>query len=816
MTSSLELRITSSSEKNSMNRVHMKVAIVGPSPVPYAYGGAEGFMWKLTESINDIGPHQAELIKLPSKESSFRDLVRSYQNFYNLDLSHFDMVISTKYPSWMVRHDNHHVYMIHHLRGLFDTYHLFDLPRRVPENLRVGLVDEILGVIESKDRSDGAMEKVFEKLMELEEVSGHYDKNTFNFPGPFIREIVHYFDSSALFPDKIKGYFSISDNVKLRTGYFPDGVAVKTLRPPSKMDGFYSSGHDYLFTASRLDQPKRIDLLVESMRYVPYDVKFKIAGTGPEEKRLRDLIADDKRVELLGFVDDKKLLDLYSDALAVLYIPYDEDYGLITVEAMVSRKPVITAIDSGGPLEFVRDSKTGFVVEPKPEKIAEKINILVERPELAKEMGYNARKEVEEVTWDGVVAGLFGEAKGKKGPKKRIAVLSTYSCYPPQGGGQYRLFNIYSRLARRFDVTICSIVETNKVCQDLKLENGLQQICVTQSIDHAESQWDVERDLDVNLYDVCMIDFIEESTEYLDKAKELIRASDIVVFSHPYLYSLSKYVNEDKLVIYEAHNAEYLLKKDYIKNNVWKDKVKDIEEKVCCGADMIWVTSKEDSDNLVGLYDADPKKIVVVPNGVDTSEITYTTREDRMRQKIEFGLSGWPTVLFVGSWHPPNLEALRFIVTELAKKNKDIIFMVVGSVKDYYLTKYGDLPKNVLAFGVLTEDEKYEIYKLADVAINPMFSGSGTNIKMLDYMSAGIPIISTPVGSRGLSAQNEKHVLITGSDVFIDKLIYLLNNDKLQNLLGRNARDLVEEKYSWDKIVKNLEEELISRYTVIS
>ena len=70
-----------------------------------------------------------------------------------------------------------------------------------------------------------------------------------------------------------------------------------------------------------------------------------------------------------------------------------------------------------------------------------------------------------------------------------------------------------------------------------------------------------------------MIDFIEESTEYLNKAKELIRTSDIVVFSHPYLYRLSKYVSEDKLVIYEAHNAEYLLKTDYIKNNVWKVKL---------------------------------------------------------------------------------------------------------------------------------------------------------------------------------------------------------------------------------------------------
>lgn len=69
----------------------MKIAVVGPSPVPYVYGGAEGLTWKLTEAINRLTSHQAELIKLPSRENYFWDLVDSHHQIYNLDLSHFDL-----------------------------------------------------------------------------------------------------------------------------------------------------------------------------------------------------------------------------------------------------------------------------------------------------------------------------------------------------------------------------------------------------------------------------------------------------------------------------------------------------------------------------------------------------------------------------------------------------------------------------------------------------------------------------------------------------------------------------------------------------
>src|SRR5438094_925943 len=73
------------------------------------------------------------------------------------------------------------------------------------------------------------------------------------------------------------------------------------------------------------------------------------------------------RVRFTGGIDDQQLVDLYAGAFAVAFPPYDEDYGYVTLEAFLARKPVITTSDAGGPLEFVDDGVTGLVTEPAPE-----------------------------------------------------------------------------------------------------------------------------------------------------------------------------------------------------------------------------------------------------------------------------------------------------------------------------------------------------------------------------------------------------------------------------------------------------------------
>lgn len=785
----------------------MRIAIVAPSPVPFTLGGAELLFLGMQNSINKNTSHQCELVKIPIKENSFWDLIDSYYKFYQLDLSYFDMVISTKYPSWMLKHNNHTVYMVHHLRGLFDTYHFCNEAYAVESKLRKGLVEEILDLIHNGNKTEQNVDKVFERLFELKKEQKNYNKETFKFPGPFIREIIHFFDEYALSPVRINRYLTMSNNVKKRADYFPLNVQVDVNYPPSKIEIFECNEYSYLLTASRLDGPKRINLLVQAMKYVPHNVKLKIVGTGPDEDKLKKMAENDHRIEFLGFVSENELIKLYSNSLAVLFVPFDEDYGLITIEGMMSKKPIITAKDSGGPLEFVKDSETGYIVEPEPQKIAEKINNLIENPETARKMGLAAYQNVKGITWKNFASHLIGQKKSSTSDKKKILVLSTYSCYPPRGGGQHRIYNIYSLLAKEFDVTICSIIETNKQYQNLVLDNGLRQICIPQSIDHARYQWEAEKKIGVNLYDVAMIDFVDHSKEYVEKVKELAVDSDIVIFSHPYLYKLRRFISEAKIIIYDAIDVEYSQKTNYIKNEEFSEKIKNIELEACQKSNIVFTTSEEDKNQLVKLYNINPQKVFVASNGVDTSKINLISQEEKTILKEITGIKG-PSILFVGSWHPPNLKALKFIVDNLTKKLKDCRFLVVGSIKDYYLNEYGKLPQNVLAFGVVDEDEKYEIYKIADIAINPMFSGSGTNLKMLDYMSAGIPVISTAMGSRGLDVENNKHAIICNADEMPEKIVELLDDADLKNKLRINARTLVEDKYSWKMIAQSIIEKL--------
>ena len=110
----------------------MKIAIIAPSPVPFTIGGAEKLWWGMQNFINTTTNHHCELIKISVKEDTFWNLIDSYYKFFNLDVSHFDLVITTKYPAWMVTHKNHIVYLQHHLRGLFDTYHFCGKPEDIP------------------------------------------------------------------------------------------------------------------------------------------------------------------------------------------------------------------------------------------------------------------------------------------------------------------------------------------------------------------------------------------------------------------------------------------------------------------------------------------------------------------------------------------------------------------------------------------------------------------------------------------------------------------------------------------------------------
>jgi glycosyltransferase involved in cell wall biosynthesis len=385
----------------------MDIAIVAPCPVPYQRGGAENLWRGLQDHLNEATPHQAEIIKLPSREFSFFELVDSYRRFSELDLSGFDLVVSSKYPAWMVRHPNHVVYMLHRLRGLYDAYESFGLSREVTDPPNP--VRELLALLDDgTGRPDSELELYarVEALRPLAEAR----PELFAFPGPLIRRVVHFLDAIGLAPERVRRYGAIARTVAERHGTFPEGVPVFVAHPPSELATLPPRRGSYLFTASRLDGPKRIELLIRAMAHASPRVRLRIAGTGPEAGRLREAAGGDPRVELLGRVPSAELARLYAGARAVAFVPLQEDFGLIALEGMRAGKPVLTCIDSGGATELVVHGENGLVVAPEPEALGQAMTELHRDGRAARRMGRAGRRRAAQVTWTHVVDHLLASA----------------------------------------------------------------------------------------------------------------------------------------------------------------------------------------------------------------------------------------------------------------------------------------------------------------------------------------------------------------------------------------------------------------------
>jgi glycosyltransferase involved in cell wall biosynthesis len=158
---------------------------------------------------------------------------------------------------------------------------------------------------------------------------------------------------------------------------------------------------------------KRPDLAVRAMQYVDRPIRLVMVGEGTQRRRIQEEASSldiGDRIEFVGSLDEQALLELYKGALAVVYTPFDEDYGYVTLEAFLAHKPVVTSTDSGGPLEFVTDGLNGMVSEPSPEGIASAINHLAADRAKAARLGDAGFERGRQVTWDGVIEKLVGVA----------------------------------------------------------------------------------------------------------------------------------------------------------------------------------------------------------------------------------------------------------------------------------------------------------------------------------------------------------------------------------------------------------------------
>jgi len=126
-------------------------------------------------------------------------------------------------------------------------------------------------------------------------------------------------------------------------------------------------------------------------------------------KLLAEKLGVQSRIEWMGNLTETQKYKAYAESVAVVFPPVDEDYGYITLEAMLSSKPVITCTDSGGALEFVQHEKTGLITEPTAEALAEALDKLWREPKLAAEYGRQGRTHYDQLdlSWSHIVNRLL-------------------------------------------------------------------------------------------------------------------------------------------------------------------------------------------------------------------------------------------------------------------------------------------------------------------------------------------------------------------------------------------------------------------------
>jgi glycosyltransferase involved in cell wall biosynthesis len=342
----------------------VRTVLVCEAQVPFVHGGAEVHVRQLVRELRDRG-FEAELVSLPFKWYPKEEILPHAAAWRLLDLSEsngrpVDLLIASKFPTYFARHPNKVAWLIHQYRAAY----------------------ELCGT----EYSD----------------FGHNELDV------GLRDTLMRLDTEML--GECRAVFSNARNTAARLLKF-NGLRAEALYHPPQLAPRLVAGPycDYVLSVGRIESVKRVDLIIKAMAAVNPRIRLIVAGDGTQREHAERTAVQagvGDRVTFLGTVGDDDLIGLYAGALAVVYPPFDEDFGYVTLEAFLARKPVITCTDSGGPNEFVVDGVNGFVCAPDPDALAGAVDRLDRDRARAAAMGDAGHDVAARITWDGVIERL--------------------------------------------------------------------------------------------------------------------------------------------------------------------------------------------------------------------------------------------------------------------------------------------------------------------------------------------------------------------------------------------------------------------------
>ena len=383
----------------------------------------------------------------------------------------------------------------------------------------------------------------------------------------------------------------------------------------------------------------------------------------------------------------------------------------------------------------------------------------------------------------------------------KILMITSYLPYPLFGGGEVRTYNLLKRLSKKHEITLIAYKRSSNTDNDI---NEVKKVCKDIIVLNKDKTWTLKNILRTGFSTMPLLLTVYHSRKDIKAIQNIIRQNTFDLIHVEPFYIMHNIPQTRTPILLVEHNIEYLVYRRYVNHfpllplrpllHLDVGKMKEWEKVMWTRADRVAVVSALDKKII---EETGVKNVAIIPNGVDLSYFKYSQ---------ESSTNPIPTVLYVGNmrWFE-NRDAVNYLLMQIWPNIKAQVpqarLLIVGREADKHFSSRED--KSIKIYANVPDIRKF--YQEATCLLAPIRKGGGTKYKILEAMASGLPVITTSIGVEGLEIENNREAKIAETPTDLANATCEILIDKEQSKsLAKNARELIENKYSWDSIAEKL------------
>jgi glycosyltransferase involved in cell wall biosynthesis len=585
------------------------------------------------------------------------------------------------------------------------------------------------------------------------------------------RQIIECCDLvTACTDDDLKRFAELYDAPKAAM-LLPNGVdafQAPTVAPAGNRLVFIGSAHRPNQTAAA----QIVNVLAPAFPDHVFDIIGRCCEPGQPARNIRSH----------GMVDDTSKARLLGDALACINPMLEGGGSSLKIPDMAAHGVPIISTDLGARgFDLVAGLHYSRIDPDDP--VASVRSALGDHGRLAAQAMAAAEHFSQNFTWPGIAGKLAKRIdalmveRRESSDRPRVVVLNDYDPIEAVGGGGTRIRGLYQGASEQIQPLILSFVEGQEIARRPIFDGKGLAIGIPKTREHCEHDMAQAAEFHVSTADIVSQLMAPRNTLLMAVFQATEHFVGLVACEHPYMATML--VGSTRKFVYSSQNFETNLKRQLLAYHPRREEllanVASIE-RFCVGcSELILAVSDNDAESFAAEHDL-VAPVLVVSNGA----------EDVQRPDGLVPLLNGFNVCFLGSGHLPNHQAVRFLIEDVAPHLPDVMFQIAGSVCE----GFDEAPANVRLLGRLDDADKTLLLMRCQLALNPMEEGSGSNVKMADYLRHGLPVLSTPFGARGYDGLDEDDLKLVPLADFVSAIV-----DASQRDFTESHRDARQDRF---------------------